>query len=178
MASEQLPLKGLYIDDALVDLFTETIQQLISDMGRKIDIYLPPTASGCPNCKLGPDGTSQGIYISSNPFMLDGQYNKPFPTGSICSVCKGTHTIKTIRKVQYTALISRAPRELRFGATGKEFDINNMFLTKTVKESFDDIKNAEKAVIDGNTVVPVRDIIRTGLRDLNFVRMFWQKIDK
>lgn len=87
MGAENLPVAGKFVDDALAELFQENINQLISDMGRSILIYLPPVASGCPNCEQGFDGSSQGVIQASNPFPLGSPFNKSFPTGGVCPVC-------------------------------------------------------------------------------------------
>ena len=101
MGIEQLPPRGKFVDDGLVDLFISTIDQLIADMGRPVIIYLPAATSGCPNCKMGFDETSQGVYLPGNPFTLNGPYNKPFALGGICPVCKGSHEIRTAKTSTY-----------------------------------------------------------------------------
>ena len=178
MGQEILPPPGLFVDDALVELFVSTIDQLISDMGRKVTLFLPASTSGCPNCKLGFDGSSQGVYNNTNPFTLGGAYNKPFPQGGICPVCKGTHEIKTPRTVQYTALISKDPKDLDYKAFGKAFENNNVYRTKMQIVALEDIKIAEKALIDGDMCVPIRNPIRRGLRDLKYAQQWWKKMDK
>lgn len=178
MGNEILPTPGLYVDNDLVTLFQDTIKQLMVDMGRQIKVFMPPIASGCPNCFAGFDDSSQGLYNASNPFVLGGAYNKPFPDGGICPVCKGTHEIKTEHSAIYTALISRNPKDLEFASYGRDFTADNCYLTKTVIESFEDIKIADRALIDGAMCVPIRTPLKTGLRDLAFCRMLWQRMDK
>ncbi len=320
MGKESLPSAGRFVDNALVDLFTETIEQLIADMGRKVIIYLPPSASGCPNCFIGFDGTSNGVYDSNNPFALGGPLNIPFPNGGVCPVCfkedalistfeghkkikdiiigskvldafgkeqivtnkfyrfyngkfvkltiddfndfictsnhpifikqgdkfverraaelkqndeviyrhhrlinrtfkqnyelrkvkkidifndscfvynlevanshsyiangisvgncHATHKIKTPRSAQYTALIQRQPKDLDYNQLGKDISSRNIFRTKTVLTSNDDVVNARKILIDDNMCVSIRDPVKTGLRDLKFIQAWWMKTNK
>jgi len=178
MGIENLPIPGTFVDDNIVNLYKSTINALISDMGRKVTLYLPPVGSGCPNCKMGFDGSSQGLYNFINPFTLGGAFNKPFPQGGICSVCKGTHEIKTAKTSIYTALISRDPEELDFKAFGKNFDRNNVYRTKMQIVAFEDLKIAEKALIDGLLCVPIRTPMKRGIRDLAFVQAWWRQMDK
>jgi len=177
MGKENLPAPGFYVDNDLAQLFSDTIDQLISDMGRNVTLYLPPISSGCPNCLMGFDNSSQGIYNTSNPYG-PGPYNKQFPDGGICPVCKGTHEIRTAKTATYKALISRDPRDKEFSAIGKEFERNNIYRTKMQIVAYEDLKIAEKALIDGDMCVPIRDPIRRGLRDLKYVQVWWRKMDK
>ena len=178
MGTERLPTRGKFVDNGLVELFIETIDQLIADMGRSVTIYLPPSTSGCPNCKMGFDESSQGVYNSGNPFSLNGPYNKPFPQGGLCPVCKGSHEIKTAKTCTYTALIQRAPEDLQTDATGRKIDPQNVYLTKMKLVAFEDLRIAEQALIDGVLCVPIREPVKTGLRDLAYVRQWWMRQDR
>ncbi len=171
---ESLPSQGLYVDNALKSLFKSTIQQLISDLGRTVTLYFAPTASGCANCGIGPDGSSNGIYNASNPFALNGKYHKAFPNGSPCPVCKGSHKILTAKTATYTATISRAPRDLDYDVIG--LNPSNVYATKMVLDAFDDLYRCEKILIDGEYCVRIRDPIKTGMKDLSFVRCWWKKM--
>lgn len=177
MGIESLPPAGRFVDDNLVGLYQDSISQLIADLGRPVILYLPASTSGCPNCYMGPDFSSQGIYDNANPFGLNGPLNKPFPTGAPCPVCFGTHQIKTANSTQYKALIQRNPKDLKYSAIGKEIISDNVYLTKMQIVAFEDIKIAEKALIDGEVCVPIRSPIKTGLRDLAYVRQFWERVD-
>ena len=126
MANQNLPVAGKYVDDSLVTLYGTTIDQLIADMGRNITLYLPPTASGCPNCKIGFDGSSQGTTDGSNPFTGE-PYNRPFPTGGLCPVCQGTHQILTTNTATYKVLIQREPKDLNWQQYGKDVDPRNVY---------------------------------------------------
>jgi len=52
---ESLPPKGGFFDDNLQNLYEDSIDQLISDLGYVITLYLPPTEEECPNCGVGFD---------------------------------------------------------------------------------------------------------------------------
>jgi hypothetical protein len=173
-----LPDPGKFVDDDLVTLFDDTIKQLHADMGRRIILYLPPSTSGCPNCKLGFDRTSQGIYDPTNSFALHGPLHKPFPNGGFCPVCKGTHEIKTVQTVRLKALIQRNPKDLEKMPFGKDIDPRNVYLIKTTQTAWGYVNRAEKVLVDGNMCVKIRDPVQTGLRDLNFTRSWWMKTDK
>jgi len=170
---ESLPPPGLYVDAALVDLFKGTIDQLISDMGRAVVLYMPPVGSGCPNCLSGPDGRSKGIYNVANTFVINTTMHRPFPNGSICPVCHGSHQILTPVTLTYTALISRAPKNMKFSELGTTPE--NVYLTKMQIVAFEDVRRCDKAIIDGEYCVRLTDPVRTGLKVLNYVRCFWQK---
>lgn len=178
MGQENLPTRGKFVNDTLVNLYQSSINQLISDIGRTITLFLPPSASGCPNCLIGFDGSSQGIYDSSNPFVLNGPLHKPFPDGGICPVCRGTHQILTSVTSTYTALITTKPKDLDFTAIGEEIDPNTVVRTKTQIVAFEDIKIAEKSIIDGDTYVRITYPRKRGIRDLAYVATFWQRINK
>lgn len=171
---EQLPAPGKYVDEGLKSLFSETIDQLISDLGRPVTLYLPPTASGCPNCVRGFDGSSQGVYNVSNPYPA-GKFNKQFPTGGICPVCKGTNKILTARSVTYTANIGRSPKDIDYDKTGEV--PQNIYKTKMKILAYQDITQCEKALIDGIICTRFRDPVKTGLQTLAYVICWWKKVE-
>ena len=171
---ESLPPAGKFVDDSLKTLFKETIDQVIADLGRTVTLYFSPSASGCPNCFAGPDGSSNGLYDGANPFPLGGAFNKPFPTGGRCPVCKTSHKILTEQSKDYTANIGRAPKDSDFTQEGTSPE--NVVTTKMQIVAFDDIKRSKKALIDGELYVLLRDPIKTGLQNLDYVRAFWRKL--
>ena len=177
MADQNLPTPGAYVDDALVLLYGTTIDQLIADFGREITLYLPPTTSGCPNCKMGFGEESQGVPESSNPYPVGSPFNKPFATGGLCPVCQGTHKIETPNSVVYKASIQRTPKDLEYAQYGVEFDPRNVVKTKTKLATFEDFKIATKALIDGDMYVRIREPVKTGLRDLRYVQCWWKRAD-
>lgn len=177
MSTEGLPVPGKFVDDNLVNLYQESIDQLISDLGQTITFYLPPNASGCPNCGIGFDGSSDGKYDVTNPFVLGGAFHKPFPTGGICPVCKGTHTINTINSTQCKALVQSSPKDIDYTAYGKNIVPQNVFKIKTLLTALESHRNAQKALIDGNMCVRIVDPIARGLRDRRYAQSWWSRID-
>jgi hypothetical protein len=173
MGNENLPVAGKYVTDSLVTLYQSTINQLISDMSRQITVYMEPVASGCPNCTVGFEEESTADVAVSNPF-IGSPYNRPFPADSICPVCQGTHQIETVNSQNYSALIQRTPKDLNYQQYGVADDPKNVYRTKTVLVSYEDIKNAKKCLIDGVMCVPIREPVKTGLRDLAYVRAWWK----
>lgn len=171
---ESLPSAGKFVDDSLKTLFKETIDQIIADLGRSVTLFFQPSSSGCSNCGMGPDGSSNGIYNSSNPFALGGPLHKPFPNFGVCPVCIGDHKIKTQQSTTYTSTVGRAPKDLDFSQEGTFPE--NVVITKMQIVAFDDIKRTIKAKIDGEFYTRLRDPVKTGLKDLSHVRTFWKKI--
>lgn len=178
MANQGLPTPGAFVDDNLVNLYGETIDQLISDFGRNVTLYLPPIASGCPNCSQGFDGTSQGLLNASNPFPVGSPFNKSFADGGICPVCLGTHVIETEVTLIYKVSIQRSPKDIDYTQWGENFDPANVVKTKSKLVTFEDFRVARKALIDGDLYEPIRFPIKTGLRDLRYIQMWWMKLNK
>ena len=56
--AENLPANRRYLTSGVETIFGTVVDQLIKDMGRTVTLYLPPTASGCPNCKPGLERSS------------------------------------------------------------------------------------------------------------------------
>jgi hypothetical protein len=178
MGDQNLPSPGLFIDDNLVTLYGETIDQIISDLGRDVTFYLPPSESGCPNCEPGFDGSSQGVTQSPNPFPLGSPFNKSFPTGGFCPVCNGTHKILVPVVRTYQSSIQRNPKDFDYEQYGIDFQTANVMKLKNRLTIFEDVKNAEKVLIDGDIYVPIRHPIKTGLRDLRYVQSWWTMVKK
>ena len=173
--AESLPDAGKYVDDSLKSLFRETIDQLIADLGRTVKLYFEPAASGCPNCFAGIDGRSNGRYDNSNPYTVGHKWHRPFANGTICPVCRGTHKIKEENSANYTATIQRAPKELNYNALGAQ--PTNVYKTKMVIEAYNDLLRTKKALIDGVLCVRIYEPVKTGLKDLRYVRCYWQAVD-
>lgn len=175
MGDQQLPVPGRFVDNNLVNLYGESIDQLISDFGRNVILYLPPAESGCPNCEQGFDGSSQGVPQASNPFPVGSPFNQGFGGGGLCPVCKGTHKIITPQSITYKLNIQRAPRDFEYTQYGKDFDPGNVIKLKGKLATFEDMVIAEKALIDGDLYVPIRHPVKTGLRDLRYVQSWWMR---
>jgi hypothetical protein len=173
--AESLPAAGLFVGQAEKDLFNNAIKQLRSDLGVTMTVHFPPTVSGCPNCFIALDGTSNGIYTDAqNPFGL-GQFNKPFPNGGECPVCHGSHDIPTTDSRDILGTLRQwKPKDIVLDPTTKP---ENVVRTKTGVDSKNDIKRAVKAFIDGEIVVRIRDPVPAGLAPSQFLTTFWEKQD-
>jgi hypothetical protein len=173
--AESLPSPEKYVDSALKTLFRETIDQLIADLGRPVKLYFEPSTSGCPNCFAGPDGQSNGRYDNTNPYAMNSNLHRAFADGTICPICRGTHAIKSESSATYTATIQRSPKELNYDALGAH--PTNVYRTKMVIEAYDDLLRVKKALIDGIWCVRIYEPVKTGLKDLRYVRCYWQTVD-
>lgn len=175
---ESLPTAGRFVSTELRELFDDSLDQMIADIGREVKLFFPPTASGCPNCFSGPDRRSNGIYDTANPFGL-GQFNKPFPNGSTCPVCRGSHQILTESSTTYTGLLKWNPEDIDVTPYGH--NPANVVRTKTQAFAKEDIKRATKAMIDGEVVVRITDGVPAGLGSVTkaprYVKAFWVKQD-
>ncbi len=174
MPDKNLPTPGLFVTDGLKDLFNSSINQLRADLGRVLTVFFEPTASGCPNCFAGPDGSSNGVYDVANPFPA-GQFNKTFPDGATCPVCQGSHKILTQQSATYQVLRKWNPEN--FDATQYGAVPANVVRTKTDIAARTDFKRAVKAELEGETLVRIVDPIPAGLAPPQFVVAFWKKQD-
>jgi len=172
-----LPNAGKYLTNSLKSLYSSSIQQLISDLGREITLTLPPSTSGCPNCLYSSIGErSVGRYNTSNPYS-GKPYNIPFPDNSKCPVCRGSHTIKEKKTATWRATIVKSPKDVDYEKYGVMPE--NTLLTKTVINAFRDIKNCLRARIDGLDYVRLSDPAKIGLGndpgDLKFINTIWKR---
>lgn len=173
-----LPTAGKYLTDNLKTQYYEAISQIIADMGRTVTLHLPPTTSGCPNCKnLSIGDRSLNVYNTSNPFG-SGPYNINFPNGRRCPVCAGTHQIKFANSVEWRATINKDINENDYDVVGVE--PQNVILTKMLIEAWNDIKNCIRATIDNIDYVKLSEPTKIGMgnlpTDLKFVNTLWKKV--
>jgi hypothetical protein len=171
---ENLPTAGLYLNSSLRTSFNNGINQLIADIGRPLKLFFEPTASGCPNCFAGPDGSSNGIYDNTNPFPI-GPLHRPFPNGGICPICRGTHNIITENSTTYTTLRKWNPQD--FDATSYGITPTNVVKTLAQIVAKTDFKRSKKANLDGDVLVRIGDPVLHGFTPPNFVVAFWKKQD-
>jgi|SaaInlV_135m_DNA_1039713.scaffolds.fasta_scaffold01212_4 hypothetical protein len=172
---ESLPPKGGFFDDNLQNLYEDSIDQLISDLGYVITLYLPPTEEECPNCGVGFDLRSDGVYNTSNPNPTSDPKNQYFPAGATCPVCRGSHALLTEDSVEYTALIKYTPNEWEMGETG--IDKTEVVRLKTRIEALEEIKIAKMAKIEGSLYKLISDPVKTGLQVRTYLKSFWQRIE-
>jgi len=173
-----LPISGKYLTSSLKSLYSNAIQQLISDLGREVTLTLPPSTSGCPNCEfLSVAGRSIGRYDSSNPHV-GKPYNIPFPDGYKCPVCRGEHEIKVKKLGVWRATVVKNPKSLKYEDYGVLPE--NVVMTKMVIEAWNDITNCSRARIDGLDYTKLSDPVKIGLgnegSDLKFINCLWKRV--
>lgn len=173
MADQDLPPSGRFLNDALVNLFQSSLKQLISDLGRTVTFVLTPLRLDCPNC--GWDfslNRSNNIHTSNASGVI---FNKLFPTGGRCPVCKGRGKLDFQRSSVHKSLIG-------FGPAPEEFDYEVFGLKPTevvrLKNGLgivNDLDKAQFAKIDGIEYEKIAFPRKTGLRDLAFVITYWKR---
>lgn len=173
-----LPIAGRYLTDNLKILYSSSIQQLISDLGRVVSLTLSPSTSGCPNCDyLSVGERSVGRYNSDNPYV-GKPYNIPFPDNYKCPVCRSTHEIKIRRSAEWRATIVKSPKNIKYENYGALPE--NVVMTKTVIESWNDIVECSRAHIDGLDYIKLSDPTKIGLgnndNDLKFINCLWKRV--
>lgn len=169
MGTEVLPSSGLYIDQALVDTYRESIEQLVSDLGRKVNLHLPPQQIDCANCEY-----NSVTKRSNNRYTPNASgFNTSFPLGGTCPVCLGAGTLPIYRNFIYTALVRRTPNDLNYEFYG--VDPTTVLRLKTVLSTYQDLVDAEFVVLDGQKYIKLAEPVLTGLRDNAFVVSFWHR---
>ena len=171
--AENLPAKGGFFDSNLQGLYESSIDQLISDLGYPVKLFLEPSESECPNCGVGWDLKSDGVYDTSNPHT-DAR-NQYFPNGATCPVCRGSHKLLAEDTVTYTALVKYTPKEWDTGATG--IDKNEIVRIKTRIEAEAEINRSSQMQLEGSLYKLIMDPIKTGLQTRTYLKSFWQRID-
>jgi hypothetical protein len=173
-----LPVAGKYLTTTLKVQYQDAISQIISDMGREVTLHMPPQESGCPNCEyISIAGRSRNVYNTSNPYP-EGPYNRQFPEGVRCPVCKGQHVIKTIQTAVWHATIVQRPEEYEYTEGGPLPE--NVALTKFRIEAWNDVINCVRATIDGLDYDRLSEPYKRGMgnapEDLKFVECFWKRV--
>ncbi len=171
MGESGLPSPGGALDSDTVAQFNSTWRQLMVDNNKSVRVFFEPTGSGCPNCFIDARGKSNGIYTGgSNTFPL-GQFNKPFPTGTVCRVCQGSHQIYVDDGSEtYTALLVHSPKDIDFTPVNEN---TNIIKTTTLSCSFHDMGRANYAIIEGSRMVRLKDPVRRGFDPPQFVHTVW-----
>lgn len=175
MGESGLPSPGGVLDAETVSNFNDTWKQLLVDNNKSVRVFFTPTGSGCPNCFIDARGKSNGIYTSgSNPFPA-GQFNKPFPVGTTCPVCQGSHQIFVDDGSRtYTALLVHSPKDIEFQPVNEN---TNVVRTTTLACSFSDMGRANYAIIEGERMVRVKRPVRRGFDPPQFVHTVWVSQD-
>ena len=173
-----LPSPGSFLTSTLKGLYSDSIEKLISDMGRVVTLILPPSTSGCPNCKyFSIAGESLSQYNSSNPFG-GPPYNIEFTNGGICPVCRGSHQINISQSAEWRATILKTPKDYDFSVYGTAPE--NVLMTKMIIQAWEDVNRAIRATIDGKDYERLGEPTKIGLgnesTDLKFVTTMWKRV--
>lgn len=173
--AENLPDQGGYFDANLQALYESSIDQLIADLGYPAILNLAPSETECPNCGVGFDLKSNGVYNTSNPNPTSDPKNQYFPAGATCPVCRGSHKLLTASSVTYTALIKYGPKEWDIDATG--INKTEIVRLKTRVEALEEIKISESVTVEGAMFKLIMDPVKTGLQTRVYINSYWQRID-
>jgi len=173
--SESLPARGGFFDENLQQLYEDSIDQLIADLGYTVTLNLEPTETECPNCGVGWDLKSDGIYNTSNIHPTSDPRNQYFPAGATCPVCKGSHKLLAESTVQYTALVKNSPKEWDLDATG--INRTSVVRLKTRIEALEDVKNSKSVLVEGSLYKMIQDPVKTGLQTRTYLVSYWQRMD-
>ncbi len=173
--AENLPDQGGYFDANLQSLYESSIDQLIADLGYQITLNLPASEAECPNCGVGFDLRSDGIYNTSHPYPTSDARNQYFPAGATCPVCRGSHKLLTEDSVNYTALVKYTPNEWDMNATG--IDKSEVVRLKTRIEALEEVKRADTMEVEGSLYKLISDPVKTGLQTRTYLKSYWQRID-
>jgi len=171
--AESLPDRGGYFDANLQALYESSIDQLIADLGYTATLYLPSAETECPNCGVGFDLKSNGVYDVSN--IYSDSRNQYFPAGATCPVCRGSHKLLTENSVTYTALLKYTPKEWDTDATG--VNKTEIIRLKTRIEAIEEIKITETMKVEGSLYKLIMDPVKTGLQTRTYINSYWQRID-
>lgn len=173
MADQGLPPPGRFVNDALVNLFQDRIEQLISDLGRNVRFILPPQQVDCPNCGFDYSaGRSNGIYTAN---ASGSSLNKSFPAGHRCPVCQGKGKLEFSREITHKSLIGFGPSPEEFKYEEYGLTPDQVLRTKNAIAVLPDIQLAQYAIIDGFECEKITIVRKTGLRDLAFLVTFWKR---
>lgn len=167
--SEILPNSGLFADDSTIDLYRSSMEQMISDLGRKFTLHLKPQEVFCPSCAWDAvNQRSANIYTPNNSGSL---LNIPFPRGSTCLVCGGKGILNFPRNIVYTALVRKSPKDLDYQFYG--VDPSTVVKLRTVLGTYSDVAEAEFMVLDNLRYIKLQEPYLVGLRDNAFVISLW-----
>ena len=173
--AENLPDQGGYFDATLQSLYESSIDQLIADLGYPVVLNLPATETECPNCGVGFDLKSDGIYNVSNIHPTTDARNQYFPAGATCPVCRGSHTLLTEDSITYTALVKYTPNEWDMDATG--INKTEVVRLKTRIEALGEVNRATTMKVEGSLYKLISDPVQTGLQTRTYLKSYWQRID-
>lgn len=169
---ESLPPSGLFVDQALINTFTDAINQLIADLGLQTLLHLPPKQTDCPNCDIsGYRGRKSGRrYTSGGPEV--------FGQGGVCSWCEGKGFLIEHQNATYTALIENFQDDINFKDRWQARLSENEIFTTMQVVALTDIRRAESLEYFGERYRLVQGPIVVGLKDKEFVEAKWERIEQ
>lgn len=173
MAEQRLPTPGRFVTDALVTLFQARIKQLIADLGRDVTFVLTPHHIDCPNC-----GWDYALNRSNNIYTSNASgvnFNKSFPTGQRCPVCRGRGKIEFTRSAVHKCLIGFSPAPEEFDYETYGVVPSQVIRLKNALTVIEDLDASQFATIDGFECEKITIPRKTGLRDLAFVVSYWKR---
>ena len=157
------------------DNFKARFDGLIDDLNRSVTIHFKPSNQSCPNCFFNRSTRrSSGILDTTNPNPA-GPLNIPFQNGSVCPVCVGAGKLKTARNTTIIATIGKKIDEFDDIAQQLGRRPVNLVKLRTKIDVLQDVKDAERATIDGRTYRRVMPVITQGLGDLQYTKSFWEQ---
>lgn len=151
-------------------IFRKSMDTVLNDLGRDIQVHLAPAKSPCPSSDCRFDSFYKK-YVSAN--------------GGMCSACKGTGFYLEPRRTIYKANIrwddkafnesasSEEPVNMQLGRLGV-----NTVRTKTVAASFDHIKQSVGATIDGIDVELHNEPRYTAWGSVLYVVTYWKVVNR
>lgn len=150
---------GILVKNKHLNLYKKYTEQLISDLGKTVSIYLSDSEIFCNNCVYDKvHKCSSGVYNDIGP--------KPF-NGIICPVCNGTGKIIKNSYKNITAIC-------RWVKYSNEYDMNikekygveeeRFLMIKTRVIFYEDIKNAKYFIYD-NERYRLKNLMKRGMKN-------------
>jgi hypothetical protein len=169
------PTAAIQISSTIIDVYQNSIDALINQLGKNTILTFPPDLSPCPNCSYDTvRKRSTGVYKIGGP--------TPFARGKRCPYCKGGGLLETAVQKCIKCLIKWGAKELEDYNISVQDD-NNVVRLKTYLTFMDDLSRAETATVqydsaDISTLVVKRitDPIPVGLRYDKYCISFWEMV--
>jgi hypothetical protein len=169
------PTASVQISDRIINIYKNSIDALINQLGKNTTLIFQPQIVSCPNCSYDAQGKiSTGVYNIGGP--------RPFARGRQCPYCKGAGTLKTESEQCIKCLVKWSPRDLEnYGISIENTD--NVVRLKTYITHMDDLMRADNAIVLRDSIgiakLKTRRIIPpvpVGLRYDRYCISFWELI--
>lgn len=136
------------ITNKIRQIASDGIDDLIDQLGKDCLLIYPALKDDCPNCIYDSStGRSSGRYKSGGP--------RPFPTGTICPVCRGSGTIESTITDTVKLLCQWNPKQFTMLAGNIERP-NSVVQTKGYMTDLPKIVRARRMIIE----IPVEPYIK------------------